>query len=251
MTLEKNLPVAAGLGGGRRAERALGEATLRSQAEDLREPPRRRLGLQAFDRTGRQRQHPVGAFAAERLLPGPGHDIELGPIEFHREHRRGGVAQRQALAVVGDPVGVGNADARGGAVPGKDHVARKIDRAKVRQFAVVGLEGPGPGDRELFLDIRGPAAPKALPGEDVDAARSEQGPERALEGTRVRTGHQGQAVVRGHAEQFTAGVEHRLDPLYGGRGAVGASQQRTRKGVRGPSGSFHARPRRKFGARGF
>ncbi len=50
------------------------------------------------------------ALAAENLLPREGDDIELGEVEVLRKRGRGRVADRQALAVGRDEVGVRNAD---------------------------------------------------------------------------------------------------------------------------------------------
>ena len=82
----------------------------------------------------------MGGFAAERLLPGEGHHIELAPFQRLREGGGGRVANGQAGPVGGDPVGIGDAHARGRAVPGEHHVACRIDLAQVGQFAVGGFE---------------------------------------------------------------------------------------------------------------
>ena len=50
-----------------------------------------------------------------------------------REGGRGRIADRQALAVRRDPLRIGNAHARGRAVPGEDHVMVEIDRARDRE----------------------------------------------------------------------------------------------------------------------
>ena len=39
----------------------------------------------------------MGRFAAHHLLPGEGDDVELGPVDVHGEHRRGGVADGEAF----------------------------------------------------------------------------------------------------------------------------------------------------------
>ena len=79
-------------------------------------------------------------FAAQHLLPGEGHDIELGPVELLRERRRGGVADGQAFAVGRDPVGVGHAHAGGGAVPGEDDVGVGSTLREVGDFAIAGMQ---------------------------------------------------------------------------------------------------------------
>ena len=105
-------------------------------AEDLRQRPRRLVGLEPLDRARRQDEHAVRGFAAQHLLPGEGHDIELGQIERLRERGGGRVADRQALAVGRDPVGVRHAHAGGRAVPGEDDVGVAVDLRQIGQFAV-------------------------------------------------------------------------------------------------------------------
>ena len=117
-------------------EDALGELAALGHAEDLRHRPRRRVALEPLDGARPQHQHAVRALAAQHLLPGPGDDIELVPRQVHGEHGRGRVADRQALAVVGDPVAVRHPHARGRAVPGEDDVVRPVDRAEVGELAV-------------------------------------------------------------------------------------------------------------------
>ena len=78
--------------------------------------------------------------AAQRLLPGERHDIELGPVELLGKRRRGGVADGETFAGRGYPVGIGDADARGGAVPGEDDVGGGIGLAQVRDFAIAGMQ---------------------------------------------------------------------------------------------------------------
>ena len=65
---------------------------------------------------------PPSTFCQEKV-----DDIELRPVEILREGRRGRVADRQPLAVGGDPVGVRHAHARRRAVPGEDDVVVEID----------------------------------------------------------------------------------------------------------------------------
>ena len=99
-----------------------------------------------------------------------------------REGGRGGVADRQPLPVGGDPIGVRNAHARGGAVPGEDHVPGPgIDRGEVGQLAIGGLDDPRVLELELFRDVGHPAFAEAFPGQHVDRARrraSTTGPSR-------------------------------------------------------------------------
>ena len=57
-------------------------------AEQLRHRPGGRVALQPGHGAGRQDQHAVRGLAAERLLPGEGDDIELGPVERPGRRRR-------------------------------------------------------------------------------------------------------------------------------------------------------------------
>ena len=141
------------------------------------------------------------ALAAQNLLPGEGDDIELGEIEVLREGGRGRVADGQALAVGGDDIAIGDADARGGAVPGEDDVAVEIDLGEIDELAVVGDELAGIGELELLDDIGDPAGAEAFPGDHIDAARAEQRPQRHLDGAGIGSRHDADAVIRRHAAE--------------------------------------------------
>ena len=118
-------------------EDALDQLAALGQTEQLGQRPGRLVAISSRSTArGEQHQHAVLRLAAQHLLPGPGHDIELVPGQLHRERGRGGVAQGEARAIVGDPVAVGHPDARGGAVPAEHGVARRIHRAEVRQRAI-------------------------------------------------------------------------------------------------------------------
>ena len=74
------------------------------------------------------------------LLPRPRHHVELLPGNLHGEDRRRGIAEREAAALGGNPIAVGNPHSRGRAVPGKDHVVLEIDGAEVGELTVAGVE---------------------------------------------------------------------------------------------------------------
>ena len=86
---------------GRRFEDFGVELVALLQAEDLRHRPGRIVAFDPRHGAGRQDQHAVRGLAAQGLLPGEGHHIELGPIERLGEAGAGGVADGQALAVRG------------------------------------------------------------------------------------------------------------------------------------------------------
>ena len=119
-------------------EDAFVELAALGHAKDFRQRPGRRVAFEPRDGARRQDQHAVRGFAAQRLLPGEGGDIELWPIERLRERGRGRVADRKSGAIGGNPVGIGHAHARGGAVPGEDDVACRIDAGQIGQFAIAG-----------------------------------------------------------------------------------------------------------------
>ncbi len=111
--------------------------------------------------------------ATQHLLPGPGRDIELVPRQVHREDGRGRVANRQALAVGLDPIAIGDARARGGAVPGEHHVAVAIDLGKIGKFAVRSAHEAQIGELQLSFHVGRPAFAETLPGQHIDAARTD------------------------------------------------------------------------------
>ena len=105
------------------AEDALVQLPLAGELEDLRQGPGGLMGFQPRHRPRAQHDQAVGAFAPQHLLPGPGDDIELRPGQIHGEDRGGRIADDQTVMGLRNPFPVGHAHARGGAVPGEDHVA--------------------------------------------------------------------------------------------------------------------------------
>jgi hypothetical protein len=105
-------------------EDAFDQLAALGHAEDLRQRPGRLVALQPLDRARREHEHAVRRLAAQRLLPGEGDDVELGPVEPARTRPR---SRRRSSGPRGrpDPVGVGDAHARGGAVPGEDDVGSR------------------------------------------------------------------------------------------------------------------------------
>ena len=96
----------------------------------------------------------------------------LSQGSVHGEDGRGGVADGEPLAVGRDPVAVGHAHARGGAVPGEDDVAVAVGLASDR-----AARHSRPRSVRTSLSFSccttSPTQPlpKALPGQHVDAAR--------------------------------------------------------------------------------
>ena len=152
------------------------------------------------------------AFAAQRLLPAEGRDIDLVPVDVVGEHRAGRVGEAQALAVVRNPVAVGNAHARGGAVPGEQHVVRPVDLAEVGKLAVIGADD-GRVELQLLDRIGHPAFAEALPGEAGDRPGAEHRPHRHFERAGVGPGDDADAVSVGQLEHLAHQVDAELQPL--------------------------------------
>ena len=167
--------------------------------------------------------------AAEHLLPGEGDDIELRPVELLREGGGGGVADGEPLAIGRDPVSVRHAHARSRAVPGEDDVVVEIDLDEVWQFAIGRFERARVLELELLDDVGHPAFAEAFPGENVDAARAEQRPERHLDGASVGSRRNPDAVVGGNAEHFTGEVDRELELGFAELGAMRAAERRVLK----------------------
>ena len=108
-------------------------------AEKFRQGAIRRVGFKAFHGIRRQDQHTMGRFPAEAFLPAIGDDIELCPVDVLAEGGRGRVADHNPVRVRLDPVGVRDAHAGCGAVPGEDDVGIIAGLGEVRQLAVIGI----------------------------------------------------------------------------------------------------------------
>ena len=199
------------------------------QAEDLGQRPRRRVAFQALHRARAERDHAVLGFAAQRLLPRPGRDIELVPRQRHGEGGRGRVAEREARAVAGDPLGVGDAHARCRAVPGEDDVAPGRGLRQIGQAAVRRLEQADVAQLELGCDVVGPGLAEALPGEHIDAARAQQGPQRQLHRAGVGGRHDADAVVGRNAEHGARSDDHLGELRLAGLRAVRAPKRCVRR----------------------
>ena len=199
------------------------------------------VGLQPLDGARRQDQHAVRGFAAQHLLPGERHHIELGEIEFLRESRRGGVADGQALAVGSDPVGILDAHTGGGAVPGEHHVAGfRIDLREVRQLAIIGRCDAGVVELELLGHIRDPAFAEAFPGEHLDRAGSEHRPQRHLDRAGIGGGHDADAVIGRNLQDFAGQVDGALQARLAELRPVRAAQRVGFEIFERPSGALRA-----------
>ena len=184
------------------------------------------------------------ALAAQHLLPAERHHIQLVPRQVHRECRAGRVADRQARAVGGDRVAVRHPHARGRAVPGEDHVAVEIDLGQIHDLPIVG-RADGRVQLQLLDRVRDPALAEAFPGEHFNRARAQHGPHRHLDRAGVRTRHDADAVVGGHAQHLARQVD-RLRQLGLADGmAMRAAERRACKHVQRKMGDLGARARGK------
>ena len=103
------------------------------------------------------------SLAAQRLLPGEGHHIELGPIEILGKGGAGGVADGYAGAISRDEVAVGDTDPGGGAVPGEDQIGVRVDLGQVRKLAIGRFQHLG-GQLQLFHHIGDPVLAETFKG---------------------------------------------------------------------------------------
>ena len=216
-------------------EHAFSQLALGHQAEHLGQRPGGGVVFQTLDGTGAQDQHAMAALAAQHLLPGEGGDVDLGPVDLIGEDRAGGVGEGQALAVGRNPVGIGHAHARGGAVPGEQHIVREVDGGKVGQLAIVGTDH-GRVELQLLGGVRHPAFAEAFPGQRRHRAGAQHRPHRHFEGTGVATRHDADAVGVGQVQQLA----HQVDAV-GEAGLADLGAVRTAERLGGQLGGIPAR----------
>ena len=185
--------------------------------------------------------------AAKRLLPGEGHDIEPVPRQRLREGGRGRVADRQAPAIGGDRGRWRDADARGRAVPGEDHVMVEVHVGEIDDAAVGRLQYPRVGEFQLLYGVGDPALAEALPGHDVDGPGAEQRPHRHLDRARIRARHDADPVIGGDLEKLAGEVDRQLQLGLADLGAVRAAERRILQRLEGPAGALGAGARRETG----
>ena len=167
----------------------------------------------------------MGALPAQHLLPRVGYDIELVPGQRHGEHGGGCVANGQAGAVGGDPIAVGNLDARGGAVPGEDDVVVEVNARQVCNLAVTRFDLVHVGQLELLDDIGNPARTEGLPGQYIDAALPEQRPQRHLHRARVGGRHDRNPVALGQTQNTRRLGTRQAERLLAQRRAMRTAQR--------------------------
>ena len=188
----------------------------------------------------------MARLAADRLLPGESDHIELVPIERLGERSRGRVADRQSAAVGGDPIGIGDAHARGGAVPGEHDVGRRIGPGEIGEFAVSGLEHRHVLELKLLDDVGDPAFAEGFPGQHGHRPRTEQRPQRHFDRAGIGGRHDGDAVVGGDLKNFAGQIERALELRPARLGAMRASEKSVLEGLRAPAGALGAGAGRKM-----
>ena len=109
-----------------------------------------------------------------------------------------------------DPVGVGHAHAGGGAVPGEDDVARRIDLGEIGDFTIAGVELGDVLQLQFLDDVADPALAEGFPGERGDGPRAEQRPQRHFDRAGIGRRHDADAVIRRHFQHFTRQVDRKL-----------------------------------------
>ena len=187
------------------------------------------------------------AFAAQRLLPGEGHDIELGPVEILGEGGAGGVADGDAFTVGGDEIGVRDADARGGAVPGEDEVGVLAHLGQVRQLAIRRIQDLG-RQLQLLGHVGDPVLAEALEGQQLHRLGAQHRPHRHFHGAGVRTGHDADQEIVRNLEHLARAVDRFLQPRLAQLGAMRTAKNRVLEILGGPAGALGARAGRKLGA---
>ena len=80
------------------------------------------------------------AFTTEDFLPAKGNHVEFFPGHLHCKNSRGCITDGQPLAVIGDPVSIGNLDSGGGTVPGENNVVIRVGLGQVWKQTVIGAD---------------------------------------------------------------------------------------------------------------
>ena len=149
--------------------------------------------------------------AAQRLLPGERHHIELCEIERLRESGRRRVANGEAFAGRADPVGVRHAHARGGAVPGEDDVGSRIGLGEIGKIAIAGMQLGDVLQLQFLDDVADPALAEGFPGDGGDGTRAEQRPQRHFDRAGIGRRHDADLVIGRHFKHFARQFDRELE----------------------------------------
>ena len=135
---------------------------------------------------------------------------------------------------------IGDADARGGAVPGEDDVVRPVDLRNIRQRAIGRLEDGGVLEPELLEDIAHPAFAERFPGEHGDRTGAEQRPQRHFDRTGVGRRHDADPMAGGDAQHLAGEVDRALELALAELRSMGAPEGGVCEGLEGPAGALGA-----------
>ena len=217
-------------------------------AEELRHRPGGRVALQPGHRAGRQDQHAVRGLAAQRLLPGEGHHIELGPVERPGRRRRWwrrrssmpsrSAAMKSAFGTRTPEVVPFQVNTRS---------ASRAHLGQVRQLAVGRVEHLGV-ELQLLDDVGHPVLAEALEGQQLHRPRAQHRPHGHLHGAGVGAGHDADQVVVGDLQHLAGAVDGFLQARLAELGAVRAAEDGALQVFGGPAGALGAGAGRKFGA---
>ena len=230
-------------------EDAIDQLATTRQPENLGEWSGRFVALEACDSAWREDEHPVPTLSSQHLLPRIRDHVELVPRRHvgAKDGRRC-IAYGQPLAIVSNPLRIGDADAGGGAIPCEYNIVLRVRLRKVREDAVlIGRDLKHLWQFELFDGISIPRLAKGLPVAHVDGALAEHIPHDHLHRTRVRGRHQTYAVVGRQPQQLMRLGAAALELGLADGGAVGAAEARLVERLNLPTRTLRARARTKVG----
>jgi hypothetical protein len=120
----------------------------------------------------------------------------------------------------------------------------EIDLAEGRQLAIGRDQSANILEFKLLDDVGDPNLAEVLPSENIDAARSEQRPQRHLDSAGVRGWHDRHEIVAWKLEQLARAIDGEREPCLGIGLAVIAPEQRAFEAGEGPVGMLGAWSRR-------
>ena len=191
----------------------------------------------------------MSRLAAKHFLPGESDDIELRPIESLGKGGGSCIADRQALAVGGDPIAIGDTHARRRSIPGENDIIVEIDGLEIDNLAIACFQGADVFQFQLIDDIGHPAFAKGFPGEHIDAALAEQRSKGHFDCTGIRAGNDADAITGGDLQKLTGEVDAELQPGLGSLGPVRATERCILEVLDLPARALCARSRREIRAR--
>ncbi len=154
------------------------------------------------------------------------------------------VADREPLAIRIDPICVRHTHAGRGAVPGEHDVAVAIDLREIGKLAIRRDESADIFELELLLDVGDPIPAERIPGQNINAARPQQRPQRHFHGAGIRRRHQRDAIAGGQLQQVTRLCQRQFQSGLGFGLAMITPEQRALQRLDRPAWTLGARPRR-------